>query len=101
MITLLTNLLDEQTNKQRKQIISSGIILIFVKGIHHPGYAQALISIRVFNPGIMLWTWRSTGVQVVRIVREATDVWGVTRRGWWRGVAFPRSEIFDIIEAGR
>ena len=99
MIPFLTNLKDEQTNKSN-QIISSGVILISAKDIH-PGYAQALISIRVSNPGIMLWTWASAGVKVVRIVREATDVWGATRRGWGRGVAFPWSEIFDFIEAGR
>ena len=101
--TLLRNLLDKQTNKQTKTLISSGIILVCVKGSHHaihPGLAGELISIRVTNPGIMLRTWTSTGVQGVRDIREVTVVWGVTRRGWGRGVAFPRCKIFDIIEAG-
>ena len=70
-----------------------------MKGIH-PGHAFALISIRVTNPGIMLGTWTGAGVQVVRIIREATDVRSATWRGWGRRVAFPRSEIYDIIEAG-
>jgi len=95
-MTLLTNLQDEETKKESRDNshLCQGHPSI------HPGYQHALISIRVSNPGIMFWTWRSTGAQVVRVIREATDVWGVTRRGWGRGVAFPRSEIFDIIEAG-
>ena len=48
----------------------------------------------------MCGTRTGTGVQVMRIVRETTDVRGSTCRWWGRRVAFPRSESFDVVEAG-
>ena len=58
---------------------------------------DASISIRVPHPGVMRRAWASASPQVMRITGKTTDIWAAARRGWGRRVAFPRSEIFDII----
>ena len=47
----------------------------------------------------MRGTGASASPQVMRIIREPTDVRTATSRRWCRGVAFPWSKILDVVKA--